>query len=222
MRLLVYIAAGVAVAALVAWWMNRRNRLAEAQAERARARTGANVTNDLTAVRAGGVLRLPGFGRNTLGVETYVHQRHRYADVDFPERPWFELVCDQAGRDLLVEWVRDGGELFVTAGYEDENPTLADLGLTEEDLIRFDEDQRGSFTWDGVTWSFELARETDWFENDGRQKESFYRWEFHDADDKRWITIEKWAGENRFPVYHLWSIDADKVEVYDAGGEVRR
>jgi hypothetical protein len=220
MRLLVYILVGVAVAALVAWWINRRNRLAAEQAERARVRSGANVTNDITAVRAGGVLKLPGFGRNTLGVETYVRERHRY--VDAGQHPWYELVCDQAGRDLLVEWVREGGSLFATAGYEDENPTLEDLGLTEDDLIRFDEAGHGTFAWDGVTWTLEFARETDWFENDGSRKESFYRWEFHDPDDERWLTVEKWAGDNDFEVYHLWRIDPARVEVYDAGGEVRR
>lgn len=216
MRLLIFILLGVGIAYVVGRIISARKE-AEDKARRAREQTlgGANVTNDITRVGKGGVLKLPPFGRIKAPIETYVTRRHRYQEEGEP--PWHELVCEHGRRELLVEWERKGGETFVTAGFEDENPSLADLGLTEDDLIRFDEERRGTFRWDDSEWTLTDVGERFYYADEGRDREGFYCWELTDAGRTRFISIEKWAGDPDFEVYHLWLVDARAIEVYDAG-----
>ncbi|MEE2789728.1 MAG: DUF4178 domain-containing protein [Myxococcota bacterium] len=216
MRILLFMAIGAAVAAGLGYWMNRKKK---AQAERNRQKRdlvqGANVTNDVTRVGLGGVLKLPAFGANPLGIETYVKAKHRYDDGG---APWYEFECEFSGRKLLLEWERDGAEIYLTAGFDDENPKLEQLGITEEDLIRFDEDEKGSFEWDGAEWHYDDSSERRYYANDGQQSQGFYGWDFESEDETRYISVEKWEGDRKFYVYHGWALDAEKVEVFDAGG----
>lgn len=217
LKMLLFVAVGMAIAAAIAAVISRRKREeTERKQAREQAVTGANITNDITRVVRGGVLRLPPFGTNRLPIETHVVTRHRYQDAD-GGTPWFELVCEHGKREMVVEWSRDGGELHITAGYEDENPSLEDLGLDEARLIEFDESQRGDFEWDGQKWHYVESGERNYFADDGRERDGFYCWEFESDDESRNLTIEKWQGARKFDVYHLWMVDARAVEVYDAG-----
>ncbi len=174
----------------------------------------ANVTNDITGVGKGGVIMLPAFGPNKVPVETYVTRRHRYEDEEGYE--WYELVCQQGARELLVEWYHEGRELVVTAGYQDENPTLDDLGLDADRLDQMDEDEEGRFTWDGTRFHYDDSGEVMYYEDDGREGEVFYVWDFEDDSETRFVSVEKW-GRRKYEVFHLWEVDADDIEVYDAG-----
>ncbi|MBU0549994.1 DUF4178 domain-containing protein [Myxococcota bacterium] len=217
MNAILFILFGAGAAALAMYLITRRRDQA-AQAAKARedALSNANVTNDITQVREGGVLKLPPFGAQRAPIETYVKARHRYED---PEgHVWYELVCEHGRRELLLEWAKYGRVIDLTGGFEDENPTLEALGLDEDALIRIDEDQKGEFEWDGVHWRLEESRESFFFEADGAAREGYYGWCFEAADRRRFISIEKWEGERHFTVYHLWLIDAQAVEVYEAGG----
>lgn len=216
-KMLLFVALGMGIAAVIATVINRKKR-EEADRQKARedAVTGANVTNDITRVGKGGVLRMPPFGTNRLPIETYVETRHRYQDPD-GGAPWYELVCQHGKREMVVEWSREGGEIYISAGYEDENPRLEDIGLDEGRLIDFDESERGSFEYDGQTWHYVESGERLYAAHDGRSTEGFYCWEFESDDESRNISIEKWEGDRKFHVYHLWMVDARAVEVYDAG-----
>lgn len=217
LKMLLFVAVGMAIAAAIASVISRRKKEeADRREAREKAVTGANVTNDITGVGKGGVLRLPPFGKNRLPIETYVKTRHRYQEPD-GGAPWYELVCEHGKRELIVEWSREGGELYITAGYEDENPRIEDLGLDEPRLIEFDESQRGAFEWDGQKWHYVESGERLYFQDDGRDRDGFYCWEFESDDESRNLTIEKWQGDRKFHVYHLWLVDARSVEVYDAG-----
>ena len=214
--MLLYILLGIGAAAAIGAVVSRKKSAEKLRVEtRQAAVSGANVTNDISRVGQNGVLMLPAFGANRAPVETYVKKRHRYSDGQGDT--WFELVCEQANRALLVEWYRGGGELRVTGGYEDENPTLEALGLTEEDLVRFDEDENGSFQWDGVTWRYHSSGEQFFSENGSGPREGYYGWSFREPSGNRSINVEKWEDDADFDVYHLWRIEPDQIEVYDAG-----
>lgn len=220
MKPLFYMLVGMGVAALIGMFISRKRRTAQQVSDAARKReetlNSAVATNDITRVGKGGVIKLPPFGRNTLGVETYVTRRHRYQSPD-GKRTWYEMECEQKGRDVLVEWSKVAGRLDVTVGYEDQNPTLKQVGLTEDDLIRFDESGKGTFEWDGVTWRYENSGENFFYEDEGREREGFYGWDFISADDKRYLSVEKWEGDADFEVFHLWSVDPKGIEVFDGG-----
>lgn len=216
-KMLLFVALGMGIAAIIAYVINKKKR-AETDRQKARedAVTGANVTNDITRVGKGGVLRMPPFGTNRLPIETYVETRHRYQDPDGGPA-WYELVCQHGKREMVVEWSREGGEIYISAGYEDENPRLEDIGLDEGRLIEFDENERGHFEYDGQKWHYVESGERLYAANDGRSTEGFYCWEFESDDESRNLTIEKWEGDRKFHVYHLWMVDARAVEVFDAG-----
>ena len=214
-RSLLYMITFGAVAAGLWFFFNRKKKQENERArERADLVGGANVTNDITRVGVGGVLKLPSFGANSLGIETYVKARHRYSDGG---APWYEVECEHEGRKLLLEWSREGAEVYVTAGYDDENPKLADLGISKAVLIEIDEAEEGSFSWDGMEWNYEDSSERTYYAKDGREGEDFYGWEFESEDESRYISIEKWDGDSKFYVYHSWVIDPEKIEIYDGG-----
>jgi hypothetical protein len=218
MQALIYIIAGAAVAVIVGKLLTRNQKVKEEQQkrieERKRVVGGANVTNDITGVGKGGVLKLPPFGGSVAPIETYVVTRHRYSDGD---DTWYELVCQHGRRELLLEWSKDGSKIEVLAGFEDENPSMRDLGLAEADLIEFDEEEEGEFQWDGATFEYDDSGTITYYENDGRRGETYYSWDFESTDGKRMISVEKWEGERKFNVYHTWLLNADRIEVFDAG-----
>ena len=146
--------------------------------------------------------------------ETYVKHRNRYSDSD---TNWYELVCEYQGRDLLVEWSKEGRQTYISAGFEDANPKLSSLGLTEEDLIDFDEGRRKSFEWDGIEWFLQESCERKFYEEDGSEFEGHYAWEFEDEEGDHYITIEKYASDHRMYVYRQYDIPANAVNVYDIG-----
>lgn len=210
-----YIALGIGGVVVVSRLLTRKkDEEKRAQKEKDQVLSGANVTNDITRVKKGGVFMLPAFGPNKIPVETYVTARHRYVDEENDD--WHELVCQQGKRNLLVEWYREGRELVVTAGYDDENPTMDDLGLDPEKLDHMDEEEEGRFTWDGATFHYDDSGEVTYYEDGGREGESFYVWDFEDDSETRFISVEKW-GRRKFEVFHLWEVDAEDIEVYDAG-----
>lgn len=212
---ILYILIGAGAAVGIAWLLTRKKSQEQRRLqERQRVVSGANVTNDITGVKKGGVLKLPPFGTSKVPIETYVVTRHRYDDGG---APWFELVCQHGRRELLVEYFREGSKLVITGGFEDENPTLQALDLSEEDLIHVDDEEEGTFQWDGVTWHYEESGEVNYYEGDRGQAETYYGWTFESEDGTRHLSIEKWAGERTFHVYHLWKIDERQVEVFDAG-----
>ena len=80
-------------------------------------------------------------------------------------------MCDYEGRKLNVEWEKEGQSLNVCAGFDDENPSLEDLGLRESILSDFDENELGTFEWSGTTWVYANSEEISFFENDSDDEE---------------------------------------------------
>jgi hypothetical protein len=213
--MITYILAGVVIAIAVGMFISStKDKKQNAKTKKAETVGGANVTNDLSRVYAGGVFELPAFGDQLSPIETYVKTRNRYSDS---ETSWYELVCDFEGRKLNVEWEKEGQSINVVAGFDDENPSLEDIGLTETQLSEFDDNESGSFEWSGQTWLYADSDELSFYENDGDDKERFYGWEFQSKDGKRFITVEKWQGDATFYVYTTHKVNTDKVNVFDGG-----
>jgi hypothetical protein len=207
---------GIGVALVVGWFISSRANQKKARAkQREDAVSGANVRNDITRVGNGGVLAIPNFEADGIGtLETYVKSRNRYSEDG---ESWFELVCEYKGRELLVEWEREGRSTSISAGFEDKNPSLADLGLDEPQLVEFDESERGSFEWGGKTFHYVTSAERRFYEGDGSDWEGLYAWEFSMEDESEYLTVEKYEEDPKFYVYLQHDIEADKINVYDAG-----
>ena len=213
--MLLYIGAGIAIAIVIGLVISSIIKKKKAEsAEREATVSGANVTNDLSRVFKGGVFEIPPFGTYLSPIQTYVKTRHRYSDG---EMSWYELACDHEGRQLNVEWEREGQSLNVSVGFEDENPTLEDLGLTEKNLSDMDEVEAGTFEWNSVTWKYANSEELSFYENNGDEEERFYGWDFQTVNGDRFISIEKWPGDAQFYVYATYAVDPKKIEVFDGG-----
>ncbi len=210
MKAVLFVMFGVGIAYVIGRLLAARK---DAQATQRRTiQNAVQITNDITQVGKGGVLKLPPFGPQRTPLETFVKTRHRYTDGG---QPWYELVCEGGNRAILVEWERDGNKIEISAGYEDGNPRLKELGLSEIQLSQMDEAGEGDFEWDGTVWHYDDSGEVTCFEDDGRHGEAYYAWDF-ESDDGRYIGVEKWEGERKFGVYLSWKVDASRVEIFSA------
>ncbi|MFN3202364.1 MAG: hypothetical protein ACE366_28455 [Bradymonadia bacterium] len=214
---LIYILIGAGVAGgVVAFLMTRKQKEQQARRDaRDAAVHSAEATNDITQVGPGGVIKLPPFGDQLGPVETHVVTRHRMVDDD--DMPFYALECEHGARTLTVEWSREGGDLYVVAGYEDGQPKLRDLGLEEDDLVRMDDREKGKFEWDGTTWHYEYSGEVTYYADDGTQGEVYYAWEFESDDEKRYVSIERWKRDRGYGVYVTHAIKPQRIEVFEAG-----
>lgn len=219
MNAIIYMLVGAGVVGAIAWLATRKSREERARkTAREEALSSAEATNDITKVGPGGVLKIPPFGEERLPIETHVITRHRMMDDD--KIPFYALECEHGTRKLTVEWSIEGGDLYVVAGYEKGQPKLRDLGLTEDDLVRFDDDEEGKFKWGGTTWYYEYSGEVDYFEDDGHEAETYYAWEFESDDESRYLSIERWPRDRGFGVYVTYAIDPERIEVF-SGGEIK-
>ncbi|MFT4542683.1 MAG: hypothetical protein ACI841_003838 [Planctomycetota bacterium] len=126
---------------------------------------------------------------------------------------WAEISGIDSGRRFGIEWVDDDElEVSLDRGLR---MKIGDLGLTEDDLARFDEEESASNTveHDGTRFSFSESGEV-FHSRAGGEDEGFYSWEF-EAEDGRSLWIEKWEGES-FQAGISASIRPDSVSVFRA------
>ncbi len=161
------------------------------------------------------VFRLPRFGREPKPIEVVVTRRNRYETPDRREKI-IEYICDTGDNAIIVKCSKSGRNGSITVGFECGNPTLSELGLTEDDLIAFDENQRSDFSWNGQAWRCLRSGEMFFFKNDGRTSKGFYSWFFESRSSRARIVIEKWENQNDFEVFQSWTIAQDDIEIFDA------
>ena len=88
------------------------------------------------------------------------------------------------------------------------------IGITEDDLIRWDEqvEASGALSYDGETWEFQSSGEVICFDAGGVRCDSYYGWDFVGKSQQRLLCVEK--RENApFEVCFVHMIDVDRVQV---------
>lgn len=147
----------------------------------------------ITDARAGDVLSIQGAGDDVEDLQFTVDRRNRYQSGN---ETWYEVSGIYHGRRIFVGYYEDD-ELEVTANLESRKLTLQDLGITEEDLVRMDEEQSRSNTvaYAGQRWSYSKSHEISYFRDGQGNGEGYYSWEFDSEDGKQELCIEKWEGE---------------------------
>ena len=135
----------------------------------------------LDDVKPGGVIVVK-------GIEYLVEQRNRYTEED---GEWFELkLAGDEGRTYWIDW-QDRGGLNVSLARE---TPFATLGLTPKDLAIFDDEETGNFDFDDIVYYFIASGESQFYENDGAESESFYYWNFEDEEHENIINVQRWSG----------------------------
>tara|TARA_Y100000815_G_scaffold238602_1_gene232987 strand:- start:205 stop:825 length:621 start_codon:yes stop_codon:yes gene_type:complete len=109
---------------------------------------------------------------------------------------WKEFGGRYHGARVYLEvWEDDGVQVALTKA--DSDVSMAEVGLSEPDLIRLDESGDTSQEFDaiGSRWRFSGSEEVTYFEDGRGSGEGCYTWSFDEVDGRRTLTIEKWEGE---------------------------
>lgn len=120
-----------------------------------------------------------------------VEKIHRYVSGD---DEWFEVGGSYNGREVFVEQHTAGAVLINLSA---STPSLGELGLSEDDLVRMDENRSSSesFFYDGTEWHYRESQEVGWFNDGNPEAEGYYNWDFVDSTGERFLSVEKWEGE---------------------------
>jgi hypothetical protein len=176
---------------------------------------GPDLANlKITDARAGDMISICGAGDNLIDLDFCADRLTRY---DAGAYRWFELAGAYRERRLALRVAGDE-ELEVGLHNDARKLTLADLGLSEEDLAEMDERQNPEdlFEFDGKDWLYRRSREVKAWRDGEPSVSGFYYWEFHEREGKRLLAIRKSEGEP-FTIALFTEIPAGDVTVYRGG-----
>jgi len=161
--------------------------------------------------RAGDVVSIAGAGDNMTDLD---FNSDRCTWFQAGQHNWFELSGAYRERRVAMR-VDASGDGAVTISTEARQPTLEDLGLSEEDLAQMDERQNtgDSFDFDGKVWMYRMSREVQSTRSDQPQPAGFYCWEFQEQNGAGVISLRKEQSEP-FAVTRYRGIPAADVTIY--------
>ena len=164
--------------------------------------------------RAGDVISIAGAGDNLTDLD---FTADRFTRCDAGAYHWRELSGAYRERRVVLR-VAGEEDPEVSLQSDPRKLSLADLGLTEEDLAAMDERQNPEdvFEFDGRDWLYRRSREVNAWRDGEPQPAGFYDWEFHERDGKRLLALRKSEGEP-FAVALYTEIPAGDVTVYRGG-----
>lgn len=164
-------------------------------------------------VRPGGVISLKGAGPEMEDFDVVVEARHVYEEDGFE---WFELEGMKGNAKVWIE-VEEDDELEVSLCGR--KLSLADLGLSAEDLERMERADEGTITFEGVAYTYEDWGKARFFRNGQRttQGEKLKYWDFESADETQFLSIESWGG-GHYEVYLSESLRPSQIEVFTTEG----
>lgn len=139
--------------------------------------------------RIGDIVLIRAAGDEFEDLSFSVDRKHRY---ESGRGKAYEISGLYKNRRVHVEW-SDEDILEIAVGKKSNIP-LSKIGLTEDDLVKMDEnqDEAHTFNYDGSAWRFAGSGEIVFFENNGRDGEGYYNWDFESDDATRKLSIEKW------------------------------
>jgi hypothetical protein len=164
-----------------------------------------------TQARAGDVISVAGAGDNMTDLD---FNSDRCTWFQAGAHNWFELSGPYRERRVAMR-VDAGGDQAVGISTEARQPTLEDLGLSEEDLAQMDERQNtgDTFDFDGKVWMYRISREVQSTRSDRPQPAGFYYWEFREQSGAGILAIRKEQAEP-FAVTRYRGIPAADVTIY--------
>jgi len=159
-------------------------------------------------VGAGGVIHLTNIGPEMEDFDLNVVAKHIYR---CGESTWYELECDRGEEKIWLDLEEDD-ELELTVVLK--KIKLRELGIKKNDLERFDDEEEGSFEFDGKKYYYEDSDKAVFYRNgDDKNAETYYYWDFEADDEKYLIGIEKWSNGD-IDVSLSESIKPSQVTVY--------
>ena len=147
----------------------------------------------IARAKVGDTIEIEGVGERFEHVNFTIDRRSRYESGG---ETWYEVSGTQRGERVYVE-LYDDDELEVTVQLPAAALSLHDLGLTEEDLARMDDERspKNTVAYNGETWSYADSDEIGYSKDGKSPLEGYYNWDFKSADGLRVLFVEKWEGE---------------------------
>ena len=144
-----------------------------------------------------------------------VERIHRY---EWGREKWYELAGRSPHGEIALEFQEDDGlSIYLALGKSHRIEEVQTQGatLTEDDLVRFDEERSSGNTvqFDDRAFRYEASHEVGFFEDGVGEGEGFYVWDFEGDDGKKSLSIEKWEGE-AFEVFLTDIVDPSDVQVF--------
>jgi len=161
--------------------------------------------------RSGDVISIAGEGDNMTDLD-FTSDRCTWFQAG--QHHWFELSGPYKERRVAMR-VDSSGDQAVSISTEARQPTIEDLGLSEEDLAQMDERQNtgDSFDFDGKVWIYRMSREIQSTRGDQPGPAGFYGWEYREQNGSGLILIRKEQAEP-FAVTRYRGIPAGDVTIY--------
>ena len=156
----------------------------------------------------GAVIHLTGIGKDMDEFDLKIISKHTYRQL---ESTWYELECDKGEEKIWIDMEEDD-ELDLAVGLR--KLKLRDVNITKEDLIRFDDDEDGSFEFEGDKYWLEDSDSAVFYRHSNdKEAEKLYYWDFETEDSKKYIGIEKWS-DGSYDVTYSEPMRSSQVTVY--------
>jgi hypothetical protein len=167
-----------------------------------------------TDARTGDVISISGAGDNMTDLDFTID---RSTWFHAGARNWFEVSGPYRERRVAMRVVNED-EIEVAIANDPRKLTIADLGVSEEDLGQMDERQNpgDTFEFDGSMWMYRQSADANSKRDDQPQQSNFYYWEFREENGKRLVAIRKPQGEP-FQVTMYHGVPVPDVTIYRRG-----
>lgn len=174
----------------------------------------ARGARDLERMQPGGVFAVRHAGADMVDLDDKVLARHGYDEGGYR---WFELEGEtQFGPVWLTVISDDELELMLTR----RKLSLADLGLTPEELALIARRGQGRLTFEGTAFRFNESGSATFLRNEDPERvEPFRYWDFVAEDKAQAVTIEAWGRtDQRFAAHLSDMLSPAQVTIYALEG----
>ena len=189
---------------------------------RKRERGAAPSDDSIRSARVGDVVVIPGLWETGEDAYLIIERVNRFESA-YGESS--ELVGEDGGRRVSLEWSEDEDGLHVALTHQDRAMGLSAIGLDYDTLIAWDNFKsiENSIEYEGQTYYYKNSHETLYRKgwdpdrkarhDDYGEWDEFYVWEFIREDDGGTVTVVKWEGMP-FEVYASVNVSAHLITVY--------
>jgi hypothetical protein len=168
-------------------------------------------TPDITKADVGDTVILVGGNPEDFSdINLNIDRRDRY---EWGQEEWHEISGRHNGKRFYIEICEDDDvELFVGRGI---NVSLDDVGITEADLERMDNEKDGGnfVEYDGDKFFYDGSHGVYYYKKGKGEGEEFYTWDFRTKDGRKTLGFEAWIDE---PIEAglMEMVDPDRVQIY--------
>ena len=169
----------------------------------------SSLGDSIKDARVGDVFTIEGLAADYEDSYLIVEKLNRYKSAS---GEWYELLGVDGEKRLWVQW-SDGGGLFVTANAEAPGMGLTQLGITEQQLIKMDEEHSvdNYITFEGTRYQYTNSSEALFYQDDRGEGEGYYLWEF--AGEDKVMSVDKWEG-TPFQAYISDVVPSESIIIY--------